>query len=538
MKAIDIKDSLIRPFSKLTPTEYNVQPYSGYTKQQYVSNNLPCGNINFGNMGSILGSADMTLNGARAGVQAVMGIVDTGIQAGLLVAQAGAECLDFIGKLTDKVASLDIGHLLDKIDLAFDDLKIGISKIDGDFIKDCIKGIGNSLVKMAKAAGNALSGFAPGAKSNTNIPIIKDPISTVAKMMECKEDTVLGLLSMGLTKLAQTSGVSFDFKSPVSGVMGAINGSLSVVNGAVSSVANGVAGIQGAVNGITDKIPPQMKSALAGISPEVGQFMTKNGVSSILGTALGNSLQGTFGNKSVASCIAAQSLNRFGNYDPFISTAMGVSGLSAANQQLAYQQYGFSQGSYSDRTACYCCSGDMYRARNNKVDTSSLYYDRSTQYINSTKQLPGQTFAFPSSTSGLPNGLASQVVTTYGFDESNLLTQNLGTNLEVYRVSNSLLGNLSEVQTDFSKINDFTDEARSSVNYVNRLNENNVQNNVVLFESMYDIDREMSASALTGGWPLNGTAPDSFPLEATEPLKGITGIEDEWASLFSPEEIS
>jgi hypothetical protein len=538
MIAVDIKDSLIRPFSKLLPTESNVRPYSGYTKQQYVSNNLPCGNINFGNMGSILGSADRNLLNSRVGVQAVMGIVDTGIQTGLLIAQAGAECLDFLGKLTDKVASLNISHLLDKIDMAFDDLKIGLSKVDGDFIKDCIKGIGNSLVKIAKAAGNALSGFAPGARSNTNIPTIKDPISNVAKMMECKEDTVLGLLSMGLTKLAQTSGTSFDFKSPVSGVMGAINGTMSVVNGAVSYAAKGVAGIQSTVNGITDKIPPQMKSALAGISPEVGRFMTKNGVSSILGTALGNSLQGSFGNKSVSACIAAQSLNRFGNYDPFISTAMGVSGLSAANQQMAYQQYGLNQGSFSDRTACYCCSGDMYRARDAKVDTSTKYYDRSTQYIDSTKQLPGQTFSFPSSTSSLPNGLASQVVSTYGFDESNILTQNLGTNLETYRVSNSLLGNLSEVQTDFSKINDFSGECRSSVDYVNRLNENNVQNNVVLFESMHDIDREMDASALTGGWPLNGTAPDSFPLQETEPLKGITGVEDEWASLFSPEEIS
>jgi hypothetical protein len=510
MKAFGIQDSIVRPFAKLPTLEQGQKP-SYNLVQDYASKNLPCGNVNFGNLGTIMGAADMGIKAASSAIGAVLAVVDLGIQVGLEVAMLAAKCLDKVDKLIDNIKNFNLSDKLDKINLKLKDLGVGLKEAAAKAIKGLVAGIGSTIKKIGDACKKLLSAF----DNNVIGDIAEDPIESLAKLLKCKTGDVLGMLATGLSGLANNSSSSFGFSNPLSGVMGTINGTIGKVNGVVGSVngavRDAVGSVNNAANGLLSNIPGPVKAAIGGLNPQAGRFLQQNGVGSIINTALGNNMLGNFSVKNVDACLAAQRFNRFGNYDPFISTAMSMGALDGANAQLAQALYGVMRR--DDNVACNCCRNeDVYKQREKYVNLASKMFDRRDNYHQANIPVTGIAPMVRPTYNRLPDDMTARTIASYGFDEQNILSQNLGTALEGVRITGNLSGNLSESTTDFTKINDFAEQMRANMGYLGKMNERNLQENLGMKEDMLSVSKELEASELTSGYPFGDSFSPEYPI--------------------------
>jgi hypothetical protein len=543
MKAFDIKDSIVRPFAKLQFSEAGLNTSSYGLVQDYSSRNLPCGGINFGNLNTIMRSADFEVKKGVMAVKSVLSVIDGCVDAGFAIAGAIADCMDKVSELMDKVQEFDLSDKLDKINLKLQDLGVGIAKAAAATIKGLVDGVGKAITAIGTACKAALNLF----KSGVNIPG-EDPISEIAGMLECSAANVLDMLSAGISALTGGSS-SFGFTNPLKGVMSviggtigaataavgaatsAVNGVIGTVNGAVNGVQGAVGGvinqINGTVNGLTSAIPGPVKGILAGVNPKAAQFLNQNGIGSFLNTALNDKMYGVFGTKNVVACVAAQKLNRFGNYDPYISSSMNIGGLTPANQILAAVQYG-TRITTSNNDSCVCCPTERYADQAKYLNMASSFYDRRENY----SQAYSSTSAYGAATY-FDSGVSSQTRASYGYTgESNLLNENLATSLESYRVYDKLSGNLKEVSTDFTKLPAFAAECKSSMDYLKGITESNLQSNLCISEDLLTKSAELEQSSLMSGFPLAGVSeaqeltfpidasnfPDPYPRSSAEPI--------------------
>ena len=86
----------------------------------------------------------------------------------------------------------------------------------------------------------------------------------------------------------------------------------------------------------------------------------------------------------------------------------------------------------------------------------------------------------------IPGDQWSRTIAAYGFDDSNVLSSTLGTNLETYRLARKLKGNMAELQIDFSKYDSFESEAMGELTYVHRLNEDMAAGNLAQREGLLE----------------------------------------------------
>jgi hypothetical protein len=140
---------------------------------------------------------------------------------------------------------------------------------------------------------------------------------------------------------------------------------------------------------------------------------------------------------------------------------------------------------------------------------ASPWYDRRDNY--GEKYGGSATFSLPTYVSG---GVSDQTRRSYGYSEQNMLSDNLSTNLENYRVYDKLSGNLSEVTTDFTKLPAFAAECKSSMEYLHGLNEKNLQKNICLEEDLETETIELEQSGLMAGYPTEALSDDGgFPFD-------------------------
>lgn len=508
MQAFNIKESIVRPFDKLSANEFGNTVKAGTLVQNFVASNLPCGNVNFGNMNTIFGSVDRDIKDALRSVASVAAVIDGCIMAGFAIAKKVAQVMDFAVELGEKIANLDIGAELDKLDLKLTNLGLNIAAGIAKGITDLVTKITDGIKDIVSSVTKALSNFSIGKiidKFTDGLLDLSfdigDAFADIVEMLECQAESVLGMLSMGMSGLAALTNTSFNFASPLNGVMGAINGAVSGVMG----VANGVLGtVNGAISTVNGLVPGPLKAIIGGINPIAGMYLGANGVSSIINTAFGDTMSNSFKNKSLGACLAAQKLNRFGNYDPFISTAMSVSGLTAANVAAAAIKYGIPAALKNDDCKC-CTSYATFTAKDAMANMLSSTYDRRSTYHAATdtrKTLPNYVDPFISTRNELSDDYASEVIAQYGFSDDNVLNMNLGTNLEIARATSKMSGNMSELQLDGSKINSFLSETQQSLRYVASLNEKNLQNNLCLAEDLKVSMRELDASKLSNNFEI------------------------------------
>lgn len=482
MNVFDIENSIVKGFNRLQYDRGFQVDRPGYMVERYVSGNLPCGTADLGNMRTLLNGVNSQINGSLQEIGSVMSIIDAGVNSAFAIAEVAAGVMDKISALSDKIAELNIGDKLANLDLSLPDLNLNLSLPDANDIKQLFSDIGDGLSKMMDSALESMSNFSLTDTMNDildgfDIPLLENPIEAIASMMKCQSDGILGMLAAGLSNLGASSS-GFGVTDSLGGALGVVNAAtggvksaLGALNTVESTLAGGIRSIGNGVDSLVGGAVGYLNQAMNGMNPMVSGLLQMAGVPGLVNTALNDSLRNALGQKSYSACQAAQSLNRFGNYDPFISNVNTLTGLFGANAALS----GFSSGgsSSSRSKACMCC--DLRKAKWKQSDKYANMdrnmYDIGTNYGNGAN-IPGDQW--------------SRTIAAYGFDDSNVLSSTLGTNLETYRLARKLKGNMAELQIDFSKYDSFESEAMEELTYVHRLNEDMAAGNLAQREGLLE----------------------------------------------------
>jgi hypothetical protein len=491
MNVFDIRNSIVKPFDRIQAGDIPRVYPQGYMVEDYVSRNLACGGPELNNLKMLINSSNNQINGALRDVGSAIKVLDGCVNAGFNAAIAAAGVLDTISALTDKLTSLGLNSVekLKNLDFRMPDLNLKISLPDATDIKNMFNKISTGLSNMIDSALTALSNFSPEnlmdklTDFDFDIPLPDDPISSLAKMLECQSDDALALLETGLTNMLGGSFEGLDNVNPLSGTMAVVN----AVQGGVGGALNAINAVQGGINGLASQaggfvngLTGQANAMLSGLNPKLGGFLQQLGVPSLVNTALSDSMRNAFSSsKSYTACSTAQSLNKFGNYDPFISSVFGVKGLNTANATM----YGGYNPNASDNS-CKCCAKkkEKYLADERYALMNRNTYDLTKSYrgsLNGDMNSPIYV-----KTGNIPADEHSRTLATYGFRDDNMLTSSIGTNLETYRLARKLQGNMSELSVDFSKYGEFESEATADLKYVHDLNEDLVTNNLANIEDL------------------------------------------------------
>jgi hypothetical protein len=481
MNVFDIDNSIIKGFNHLQYDRGFQVDRPGYMVERYVSGNLPCGTADLGNMRTMLNGANSQINSSLQEIGSVVSIIDAGVNSAFAIAEVAAGMMDKIAALSDKISELGIGDKLANLDFSLPDLNLNLSPPDAEDIRNRFNDIGDGPNKMMDSALESMSSFSLSDTTNNaldgfDVPLMESPIETITNMMKCQSDGILGMLAAGLSNLGASSS-GFGVTDSLGGALGIINAAaggvksaLSTLNTVESTLADGIHSIGNGANNLVGGAIGYLNQAMGGMNPMVSGLLQMAGVPGLMNTALNDSLRNALEQKSYSACQAAQSLNRFGNYDPFISNVNTLTGLFGANAALSKLSAGNSS---SKSNACMCC--DLQKAKWKQSDSYANIgrnmYDIGTSYGNGAN-IPGDQW--------------SRTIAAYGFDDSNVLSGTLGTNLESYRLARKLKGNMAELQVDFSKYDSFESEAMGELAYVHQLNEDMAAQNLAQREGLLE----------------------------------------------------
>lgn len=496
MNVFDIKNSIIKPFDRISQGDIPRFNPVGTLVEDYVSRNLTCGAAELNNLKMLMSASNNQVQGSLREIGSVVKVLDNCVESAFNIGIAAAGVLDSMAALTDKLASVNLAVPdLGNINFSLPDLNLGLTVPDATAIKGLFNSIGNGLNSMMNSALTALGNFSPENLVDSmldfglDIPLGDDPISNIAAMLECQEDGVLGLLEVGLSNMMTSSFSGNDSVNPLSATMSLVASVRNGVGGAVNAVNGAINSVSGAVGGSVNSLIGEANSSLSAINPILGGFLRELGVPSLVNTALSDAARSALGSsKSYSACQTAQALNKFGNYDPFVASVLGVSGLAAANSKL----YG-SSGRSSLADACKCCvkKKQKYADEDSYAIVSRGSYDLARSYRQSISADPSADQHVR--LRNIPADDFSKVINAYGFSEENVLTASIGTSLESYRLARKLKGNMAELAADFTKYSDFESEATSDLKYVRSLNEDLIQENIAQIDSLVEVAHELAA---------------------------------------------
>ena len=497
MNVFDIKNSIIKPFDKVQPNAGYYVPNNGWMVENYISSNLSCGTSELRNLRTLLDASNNQVNQAANAIGSALHMVDSGVNAAFTLAENAARVMDGIAKVSDKIDQLHIGDKLSQIDFSMPDLNINLSLPDARDFARLVDNVKSGISNMLDNALDAMSKFSldgildPMYKlgdGEFEIPEMDDPISSLADLMKCQSGDVLGLLSVGLSNLG-ADNEGFGMTNPLSGALGVIGAAQGAVSGAQNMISTATSSVGQMLNGASSSLNSSINGVINGIDPRIGGFAQKFGVPSMINTALGDTMQSMFGQKTYSACRTAQSLNKFGNYNPFLTSVLGTTGLSKAN--AAIRNYGGSNGYDSSGRkvafddSCKCCvKKEKYARIDGNVNMNSRAYDLSPTYLNSLSK--NGSAPYYRQNRNVPTDVWGQTINQYGFQDDNILTQSLGTTLESYRIARKLNGNMDELGVDFGKFSDFAPEATQDLKYIRGLNEDSASYGMYQLENLED----------------------------------------------------
>jgi hypothetical protein len=190
--------------------------------------------------------------------------------------------------------------------------------------------------------------------------------------------------------------------------------------------------------------------------------------------------------KTAKACQLSSMYNRYNNFDPFTSALLSVTGLADANGNVIYgSTNGVSSRALEEINECMQAR-QLSRNLSTMARVYDTNYDSSPQYRRSTiSESDGYVSPFQRTSNEVRDDrdIYRSTISQYGFQD-DMMSKNLGTDIEGSRVTAQMRNQFSEVQDNPNRLQDFSAETSLNVRYLRKINDDRLKTNMYVRDSL------------------------------------------------------